>query len=132
MSLGKTGYSWLTPILCVSNLSDSLEHYEKVLGFDISWKWSERGKFNEEDSPTFACVNRGECSIFLCENGQGIPGAWICLNVCNKEELEEILSEYKNNSADIVEEPTDCPWGMREMQVRDIDGNVFRIGCHLD
>lgn len=129
--MSKPGFSWLTPVLCVTDLPRSLEHYEKVLGFSISWQWSESGEFKEQNKPTFACVSRGECSIFLCENGQGKPGAWICLNVCNRAELEEIFSEYKSTSADIVEEPADRPWGMREMLVKDIDGNVFRVGCQI-
>lgn len=129
--MDKPGFSWLTPVLCVSNLPNSLKHYEKVLGFDISWKWSERDAFEEDADPSFACVSRGECSIFLCENGQGNPGAWLCLNVCDKDELDAVYKEYKSASANIVEEPKDCPWGMREMLVKDIDGNVFRVGCQL-
>ena len=35
-------------------------------------------------------------------------------------------------AADIVEEPTDCSWGMREMLVRDPDKNTFRIGCVIE
>lgn len=130
--MSKPGFSWLTPVLCVTNLSKSLEHYEKVLGFDVSWKWSENEEFKEETNPTFACVTRGDCSIFLCEKGQGNPGSWICLNVSNRDELDQIFQEYKNNAADIAEEPTDYPWGMCEMLVRDIDKNVFRIGCAIE
>ena len=86
----KPGYSWLTPVLCVTNLVQSLEHYEKVLGFEVSWKWSEDEAFDETAKPTFACINRGECSIFLCQNGQGNPGAWICLTLRNREDLEQL------------------------------------------
>ena len=130
--MAKPGFSWLTPVLCVTDLSKSLRHYETVLGFEISWQWSEGAAFDEASKPTFACVARGECSLFLCENGQGQAGSWICLNVCNPTELDQIFEEYQKNAADIVEAPVDCPWGMREMQVRDIDKNVFRIGCPME
>ena len=123
------GFTWLTPVLCVTDLAASLDHYESVLGFAVAWKWSEDSAFDEDAKPTFACVNRGECSIFLCQNGQGTPGAWICLNLDSREALEEVYAEYRQSAADIVEAPTDCPWGMREMIVRDPDKNVFRIGC---
>ena len=126
------GFCWLTPVLCVNDLPLSLAHYQDVLGFDISWKWSESDEFAEPTSPTFACVTRGECSLFLCQQGQGSPGAWICLNVPNLEALEEIFVEYKRVGADIVEQPEDRSWGMREMVVRDLDGNTFRIGCLLE
>lgn len=130
--MNKPGFSWLTPVLCVSNLPKSLEHYETVLGFDVSWKWSEGEEFNETSHPTFACVNRGDICIFLCENGQGSPGAWICLNVSSPEELQEVFVEYHNTSANIIEDPKDYSWGMREMLVKDLDGNTFRIGCQLE
>ncbi len=128
----KPGFSWLTPVLCVSNLAQSLEHYERVLGFEVAWKWSENEAFDETDKPTFACVCRGEASIFMCENGQGNPGAWICLTLGSRKELDEVFAEYRKTAADIAEEPTDCPWGMREMLVRDPDKNTFRIGCVIE
>ena len=43
-----------------------------------------------------------------------------------------IFQEYQLSGADIVEDPIDKPWGMREMLVKDIDGNTFRIGCSLN
>lgn len=130
--MSKPGFDWMTPVLCVNDLASSLRHYEQVLGFEVSWKWSDTDAFDDTDEPTFACVCRGDCSIFLCQQGQGKPGAWICFNVCTLEELEQVYQEYRASSADIVEAPVDCPWGMREMLVRDPDGNTFRIGCHLE
>lgn len=130
--MSKVGFDWVTPVLCVTDLAKSLHHYERVLGFDISWKWSESEAFGDVSHPTFACVCRGDISLFLCEQGQGQPGAWLSLNVASLDELEEIFQEYQKSSANIVEEPEDCSWGMREMLVEDLDGNTFRIGCLLD
>lgn len=129
--MSKLGFSWVTPILCVSNLVKSLEHYEKVFGFEINWKWSESATFGDQEKPTFACVCRGEISIFLCENCQGIPGAWLSLNVRNRQELSELHTEYRLAGAEILEEPLDRSWGMCEMIVRDPDGNIFRVGCPI-
>ncbi len=128
----KPGFSWITPVLCVNNLGASLEHYRDVLGFDISWSWSDDEAFVNPNAPTFACVTRGEFSIFLCQNGQGNPGSWICLNVSSLDDLDSIHGEYVQSGATIVEAPVDCPWGNREMIVEDPDGNTFRIGCALE
>lgn len=130
--MNKPGFSWLTPVLCVEAMMKSLVYYRDVLGFEISWQWSEEGAFDQPEHPTFACVTRGDCSVFLCEKGQGRPGAWICLNVCTREELAEVHGQYKASGALILEEPTDQPWGMREMLVKDPDGNTFRIGCRIE
>ncbi len=127
--MDKVGFSWVTPVLCVSDLLQSLTYYQQVLGFELSWQWSEHGEFAETSAPTFACVNRGEISLFLSEKHQGKPGAWLCLNVSHLAELERLYQEYQAASARIIEAPQNCPWGMREMLVEDLDGNTFRIGC---
>ena len=128
----KPGFSWITPVLCVNDLVKSLTHYKEVLGFNVAWKWSETKAFENPDHPTFACVSRGDRSLFLCENGQGNPGSWICLNVNTREELEQLFKEYQKSGAEIAEDPLDRPWGMCEMIVKDIDGNVFRMGCQIE
>lgn len=130
--MSKIGFNWVTPIFCVSDLNLSLDYYAKTLGFEVNWVWSEQKAFDEKEKPTFACICRGEISIFLCENGQGNPGAWLCLNLSSAEALQKIYTEYRNNSALIVEEPQDCSWGMREMVVEDPDGNTLRIGCAIE
>jgi len=55
----------LTPILNVSDLRQSFAWFEK-LGWQKSWDWG--------DPPTFGAVCSGECTIFLCQNGQGGRG----------------------------------------------------------
>jgi uncharacterized glyoxalase superfamily protein PhnB len=129
--MDKPGFTSLTPVLCVNDLAASLTHYERVLGFTRLWQWSSERAFEEPARPTFACVERGECALFLCEKGQGTPGAWICLNVCTLAELDALYAEYQQSGAAIVEPPHDCTWGMREMLVHDLDGNTFRMGAEL-
>ena len=55
----------LTPILNVSNISESFAWFEK-LGWQKGWDWG--------DPPTFGGVCSGECEIFLCQNCQGSRG----------------------------------------------------------
>lgn len=127
----KPGFTFITPVLWVHDMPTSLDYYEQLLGFEILWTWSEEQAFEEPAHPTFCCVKRGEYSLFLCEQGQGNPGTWICLNVNTGAELEQLYSEYQESGAKIVQPPTDEPWGMREMIVQDPDGNTFRMSCHV-
>ncbi len=129
--MNKVPLTWSTTVLCVDNVAKSLEHYRDVLGFDISWQWGDDA-FEGNSKPTFACVCRGEVSLFLCEQGQGNPGTWICMSVKSREEFDSLYDEYKSSGADIKSDPEDCPWGMREFQVCDLDGNTFRMGCVID
>ena len=126
----KPVFSFQTPILCVNCVPSSLEYYEKSLGFEISWAWSDEG-FGK-GTPTFASVCRGEATYFLCEQGQGNPGSWSSLFLNNKEELDSIFEEYKESGAKIIEAPENKCWGMCEMLVEDLDGNTFRIGYNLE
>ena len=126
--MSKVGFSWVTPVLCVNNMIASLNYYEQVLGFEIAWQWSESEAFEGPEKPTFACVCRGEISLFLCEKGQGNPGSWICLNVRTRAELTALHEEYVASGARVLAPPTEEPWGMVEMLVEDLDGNTFRMG----
>jgi len=125
------GYTSTTPILCVNDLAASLVHYRDVLGFRINWQWSEAQAFDENAAPTFACVGRGEVGIYLCQQDQGQPGTWLFLRLASLEDLSAVHDEFEAAGAEILEPPTDRPWGMREMHVADPDGNTFRIGAAL-
>ena len=103
-----------TPILCVRSLVGSLDHYVGVLGFTLDF----------EDRGIFASVSRGDCTLFLCENDQGHPGAWAWVGVGDAGALQE---ELRARGATIRHPPTDYPWAY-EMQVQDPDGNVLRFG----
>tara|TARA_R110002072_G_scaffold22212_4_gene77785 strand:- start:3635 stop:4036 length:402 start_codon:yes stop_codon:yes gene_type:complete len=125
------GFTSSTPIFCVKDLALSLVHYRDVLGFRIPWQWSEAQAFDENAAPTFASVGRGEIEIFLCQQEQGQPGAWLFLRLASLGDLAAIQAEFEASGAKILEPPTDRPWGMREMHVADPDGNTLRIGAPL-
>jgi catechol 2,3-dioxygenase-like lactoylglutathione lyase family enzyme len=117
MSQALTESIELTPILYVSDFQKSVDYYTNKLGFTKLWDWG--------TPPTFGCVSRGGITIFFCHKGQGQPGMWISLFVCN---ADEFYAELKERGADIVREIQDEPWGMREFHVRDPDGHTFRFG----
>lgn len=119
------------PILCVRDVPAGLAYYTEVLGFDQVWAWSDRKESFDEGQATFACVNRGNVSVFLCEEGQGQPGAWISIFLNGLDDLEAVHHELQERGANITQPPTDEPWGMREMHVKDPDGNTLRIGAGL-
>jgi len=109
------------PILSVRNLHASQRYYRDALGFKIDW---EHG-----DPPNFGSVSRSDGVIFLCQGCQGPPGAWMMMFAQDVDRLHE---EFVRRGAIIKMPPTNMPWGMREMQVADPDGNVMRFGRSLD
>lgn len=105
------------PILNVGNFAASMDYYLNKLGFSKKWDWG--------TPPTFGAVQRGHVEIFFCEGGQGKPGMWMSVFVENVDALHQ---EYKSRGAKILTQPTNMPWGTREMVVEDIDGHRMRMG----
>jgi catechol 2,3-dioxygenase-like lactoylglutathione lyase family enzyme len=125
----------LTPILNVSDLSESFAWFEK-LGWRKCWDWG--------DPPTFGAVGSGECEIFLCRGAQGgrgkgsntttfgnepdseaaDKGVWMSVWV---DDVDAIHAHCVAQGLEVMFPPSDMPWGVREMHVRHPDGHVFRI-----
>ena len=125
---------YLTPILNVSSIDDSIQWFEK-LGWKTSFTWGE---------PTsFGGVINGEVEIFMCLGGQGgrgkgsntttfgpegdetsDQGVWMSLWV---DSVDEVYEQCVDNAIDVTFNPTDMPWNVREMHMRHPDGHVFRV-----
>jgi lactoylglutathione lyase len=105
------------PILYVSNLDASIAYYRDRLGFHFDW--------TDGDPPDFAAVTRGETQIFMCQRCQGHAGSWLWIAT---HDVDELHTELVRRGAVIKALPENKPWGVREMQVSDPDGNVLRIG----
>lgn len=110
-------FEHVVPILNVRNVPASIEYYVDKLGFDRKWDWG--------SPPTFACVGRDQVEIFLCEGEQGSPGTWMSIFV---QDIDALYEDYRRRGAIIREPPTDYPWGVREMNVEDLDGHRLRLG----
>ena len=63
--------------------------------------------------------------IFLCQDGQGAPGTWISIFV---QDVDALYEDYQRRGAIIRQAPTNFPWGVREMNVEDLDGHRLRLG----
>ncbi|MBN9386860.1 MAG: VOC family protein [Chloroflexi bacterium] len=120
-------FSGVATILNVNNVPESLEYYRDKLGFKLAFAWSEP----ENNPPTFAEVKRDMFRLMLCQQCQGSPGTWIYLDMPSVEDLGALHGELEASGAIIAEVPTDKPWGMREMLVKDLDGHTLRIGAPL-
>ncbi|MCX6956229.1 MAG: VOC family protein [Verrucomicrobia bacterium] len=131
--MSSPGFSWITPVVFVRDLVASLRYYERILGFDLKWQWSEQNAFAETVRPTAACVYRGDYGLFLNQKNPFEGAGLVCLNVRTAGELDSLYREFSASGAKIVEPPQDRPvWGMRDMVIQDPDGNTFRIGLPLE
>ena len=103
----------IIPILSVNDLNASVDHYEKVLGFQKVWA-----------GDGFGSVSRDGFNIYLAEGNQGVPGkAWVWMGV---QDADVFHREYAESGAEIVMPPTNFDHAY-ELRVADLDGNVLRI-----
>ena len=103
-----------TPILRVKDMAKAVAYYVDVLGFKNA-EWG-----NEH----FTSVNRDGAGIYLCANAQGNPGTWAWIGV---EDAATVHEEIRAKGAIIQQGPRNYQWAL-EIHVRDVDGNVLRIG----
>lgn len=47
------------------------------------------------------------------------------------ENVDGLYEEYKKSGAIVAQPPTDYPWNMREMLVKDLDGHCLRMGHRI-
>jgi len=111
----------VTPILNVKDFAASIEYYINKLGFEKQWDWG--------NPPTFGCVQRGKVQIFLCEGAQGQSGTWMSIWI---DDVDALYEEYKKSGAIIRQPPTNFSWGVREMNVQDLDGHRFRMSSESE
>jgi catechol 2,3-dioxygenase-like lactoylglutathione lyase family enzyme len=107
----------VTPILYVEDFLQAKQYYTEKLLFELLWEW--------DSPPTFGCVRLDKVEIFLSAGGQGKPGTWLCIFM---DDVDGYYERIKKLGAEIVSEPKDEPWGMREFHVRDPNQHVLRFG----
>jgi len=111
------------PEIPVGNIDTAVDYYVKNLGFHLDWGDEEGG---------IAGISRGNCRIFLTNtafrepHGNAGPVV-IWLNLNSKDQVDELWEEWKKTQAQIIAEPEDKPWNLREFTAADPDGNQFRV-----
>lgn len=101
------------PELPVTDVVLTQRYYRDYLGFEIGWLLP-----NEE----LGAVSRDDAAIILRKTTQPFdPSAvWIYA-----ENVDDSYNELQSVGARIVEPLEDKPWGLRQFQVEDLDGNRF-------
>ncbi len=110
------------PVLRITSGSGSLEFYGR-LGFDVEWEHRFR-----DDLPLFASIRRGKWHLFVSEHdGDAASNGLVYLYA---DDVDALYQAWR--SAGLVgEPPQDRPWGTRELQVVDPDGNRLRVGSSV-
>lgn len=108
----------LHPILAVADVPAAADFYVTKLGFRVA--------FTESD--WFAGVNLGQVQIFLERGEPGAEGFGVYFVV---GDVEELCAFHRANGVEILVEPGDRPYGLRDYTVRDRDGYRLTFGQRL-
>ena len=112
------------PTLRVNDAAKSCAFYCEVLGFKKNWEH----RFGP-GYPLFVSVSRGTTTLFLTEHPECSSGALVYFYV---KEVNSLTTELKKKGAVLELGPVDQPWGVREIHLRDPDGNKLRFGQLLE
>jgi uncharacterized glyoxalase superfamily protein PhnB len=108
------------PVLVVQDVLGSVEHYRDALGFRVVFTYG---------TPTFyAGVERDGVVIHLQavarstrQPGQGAVNVFVT-------DVDALYRELRSRGARALNEPKDYPYGMRDFDVIDLDGNQLCFG----
>jgi len=79
-------------------------------------------------STTRMQVTRDGLTLYLSQHEHCQAGGLVHLYVRN---VDEWYAELRGKSISVKQPPTDQPWGNRDMNVMDPDGNQLRISTKL-
>ena len=107
-------------VFTVRNVAASIDYYRLTLGFAVTFEWGE--------PITYACLCRDEVNLHLMSAAQTerAPGqGGLCVFV---NDVDVLYAELAERGATILKPPQDYPYGMRDFDVLDPDGNHITFG----
>ena len=110
------------PVLAVHDLAVSSLWYMRVLGCTVS----------EPDPGNWAFCNAGSVTFMLGRCPQSLPATEIgdhsYVAYLTVTHVDDFHRRAAAEGAEILKEPTNEPWGRREMALRSPDGHRFMLG----
>ncbi len=114
------------PVLHVRDAAVAAEFYCRLLGFRLD---SDSAVDTPPRDPCYLGLVQDGAVLHLSSHaGDGVVGGVVYLLV---DDVDALHADLRGNGVRIHLEPTDQTWGMREMYVRDPDGNTVRFGTPM-
>jgi uncharacterized glyoxalase superfamily protein PhnB len=111
------------PILTVKNPLQAKAFYVNKLGFKVSFEWG--------DPISYLGLERDDVSIHLIGSNISRQEAGTGNISIITNEVDNYFSQCKSNGVEIIIEPADREYGLRDFGLKDMDGNVLNFGCDV-
>jgi predicted enzyme related to lactoylglutathione lyase len=112
-------------ILAVHDLAGSMAYFVDVLGFALEW----------EDGDNWKALLRGQVRVHLGRCPEALPvsklGDHNYFGFVATDDVDGLQKEFAAKGAIILSDPSDKPWGWREMAVATPEGHRMMFAQHL-
>ncbi len=123
------------PVLGVRSVRKAAEYYRDILGFQLDPERGVFDAFGSEPEGVYAIVERSGAEIhFQIRRGE-LPGRRresierdVYIHV---PDVDALHAELAGRGATLAGPPTNAPYGLREIEVRDPDGFRITFGAPL-
>ncbi|KAK2607073.1 hypothetical protein N8I77_005780 [Diaporthe amygdali] len=124
-------YTIIQPSLPVSSIPDAVAYYTGRLGFRLAGRDGDNHcwvQLVDDDN-----ISKWDAAVNIYLRRRGFPGiendvqfgkVYIRIDG-DDDELEKLRDTLKANKADIIGDIQTKPWGLRDLVVKDPDGNVI-------
>jgi len=122
---------YLSPLLAVRNMKETIEFYKNVLGFKTGMV------FPDAENPEYADLSKdGMVLMFLPTKNVGIGseerlGIGVNMYMEIDGNIDEYYAEVKRKGVKIAADIKDEPFGIRDFTVEDIDGYQLTFNKRL-
>lgn len=100
----------MLPGLPLSDVAAGIEYYQRVLGFHVNYAQHDLGVMDRDDVTILLIQRKAEhAGVAFCE-------AYV-------RDADALHAELTGRGADVQGEPVSHPWGLRDFQVLDLEGN---------
>jgi catechol 2,3-dioxygenase-like lactoylglutathione lyase family enzyme len=106
--------------IAVTDVPAAVAFYTTDLGFELGFTWGE--------PPSIAGVNLGKAQIFLEKGTPNPRGNNLYFVVGDADELHDF---HRGRGVEVVTEPADRPYGLRDYRVRDLHGYELSFGHYI-
>jgi catechol 2,3-dioxygenase-like lactoylglutathione lyase family enzyme len=122
----------VVPIIKVTDIRSAIGFYCSTLGFGMDFSYSAG-----PNGPEYAGVSLDGSQLHLSTfAGDGVAGT---AAYCYVDDVDALFQKFLlaglktpgNPESPVEEGPIDQAWGMREVYVRDPDGNTLRFGSPI-
>lgn len=108
------------PSLSVPDVQTAIDFYTQRLGFQLAFTWGEPVQM--------AGVNLGQVQIFL---ERGSPSPQGCALYFVVGDADALFQFQRATGVEVVQEPGDRPYGLRDYRIRDLNGYQLGFGHRL-